>query len=194
MLQAVTQHQLQKRLLVDWMTKDTSDIRVVSERENVVKRRNDLVTISPEDSDKEEAHKSIKPKWNRRTSAPKLGRTSSTTLHLSKTPTLKTVKKELLVISISSANNNDSDHLELPAFICTKWETEFLPMLYHCFFASEQPFAILTKGSPELMDTINKTLDAVTPKHSYIVKKGTKMPMPTWERRSQSWAAVRSGL
>ncbi|KAF8059057.1 hypothetical protein FPV67DRAFT_1521078, partial [Lyophyllum atratum] len=100
-----------------------------------------------------------------------------TTPRSSKTPTLKTktVKKEPSIISVSSTTDDDADQLELPTFIRTKWETEFLPTLYHRFFASEQPFAILTKGSPELMDAINETLDAVTPKHSYVVKEGSKM-------------------
>lgn len=63
---------------------------------------------------------------------------------------------------------------ELPHFVQAEWTTRFLPTLYHCLFASEDPFSLFSKG-PDLVNTVQKVLNLIYPGHNYKVVWGSKL-------------------
>ncbi|EDR13186.1 uncharacterized protein LACBIDRAFT_322667 [Laccaria bicolor S238N-H82] len=82
---------------------------------------------------------------------------------------------ELSDIVYSSPMVISSDSFkELPHFVQAEWTTCFLPTLYHCLFASEDPFSLFSKG-PNLVNTIQKVLNLIFPGHNYKVVWGSKL-------------------
>ncbi|EDR12027.1 uncharacterized protein LACBIDRAFT_314143 [Laccaria bicolor S238N-H82] len=68
-----------------------------------------------------------------------------------------------------------SDSLkELPHFVQAEWTTRFLPTLYHCLFASDDPFGPFSKG-PNLVNTIQNVLNLLYPGNNYKVMCGSKL-------------------
>lgn len=61
----------------------------------------------------------------------------------------------------------------LPLFINQKWLALILPTLYHCLYASKEPFAFFVKGSPDFMGHIIKILDRTIVGHTYTVTPGS---------------------
>lgn len=75
-----------------------------------------------------------------------------------------------------------SDSLkELPQFVQAEWTTRFLPTLYHCLFASDDPFSLFSKG-PDLVNTVQKVLNLVYPGTKYKVVWGSKLCQLAYDR------------
>ncbi|KAF5379424.1 hypothetical protein D9615_006622 [Tricholomella constricta] len=134
------------------------------------------------DTDSEDNHDTAQ-------ATPRLAKPAVTSRKYTKTPSVAPVKssssavtrKPIIIktnpslIANYSLGDDIDESVEHPKFLVKVWESQFLPTMYHLFFSSEDVFAILTKGSDELLEFITKVLDVVVPGHSYTVREGTKL-------------------
>ena len=116
-------------------------------------------TATPEGPSEKKAPKDLKP-----------SRPST----MAKSPTNGTVKAEFSTSGSLVSIAEDSSLSGLPNFVLANWVNRFLPMLYHRFGSSEEPWKLFTKGT-EMLSIIQELINVVYPNSKYRVKWGDKI-------------------
>ena len=73
------------------------------------------------------------------------------------------------VASIDGSNQQSPPSESLPAWVVISWKRQFLPLLYTTLVTARQPFLHYSKGTQELVVTIQGLVNQVYPMAKYKV-------------------------
>lgn len=73
------------------------------------------------------------------------------------------------VASIDGSNQQSPPSESLPAWVVISWKRQFLPLLYTTLVKARQPFLHYSKGTQELVVTIQGLVNQVYPMAKYKV-------------------------
>lgn len=149
---------------------------------------NNLVLVVPSDSDSES--RAVKPSLSTHATAQHkvIKKSKSTPNAHAKQGTLATkheegpslIKREESSSSHSSHMSAADEQILLPRFIRADWRARFIPTLYHCLLASNDPFLDFQRSNAE--KTIQLVLDTVIPGTDYKVEWDSKLCQMAYER------------